>query len=93
MDVLWFNEPGTRVRQTGVPVDYADASAVKNHLEYSAKVQMSLTWNEKMNMLVFDHLSPSKPSYTGNYSITDPILPMTASSLKKAYGYWWRMWM
>jgi hypothetical protein len=40
--------------------------------EYSARVQMSLKWNDKMKMIIFDHLSPSKPSFTGNYQFYGP---------------------
>ena len=40
--------------------------------EYAAKVSMSLRYNEKLKMIVFDHLSPAKPSYAGNYQFYGP---------------------
>ena len=40
--------------------------------EYSAKVSMSLRYNENLKMIVFDHLSPARPSYTGNYQFYGP---------------------
>jgi hypothetical protein len=40
--------------------------------EYSAKVSMSLLYNENLKMIVYDHLSPAKPSYAGNYQFYGP---------------------
>jgi len=47
---------------------------------------MSLQWNEKMNMIIFDHLSPSKPSYTGNYQFYGP--DFSYDGLEVVNGYW-----
>ena len=33
---------------------------------------MSVKWNERMKMIVFDHLSPSQPSLAGNYEYYGP---------------------
>ncbi len=54
--------------------------------EYSAKVQMSLKWNEKLQMIVFDHLSPSKPSFTGNYQYYGP--DFSYDGLRFENGIW-----
>jgi hypothetical protein len=40
--------------------------------EYSAKVSMSMRYDDKSKMIVFDHLSPSKPSYEGNFEFYGP---------------------
>jgi hypothetical protein len=71
IDVLWFNDRDEPVFGKAV---FHYQSRMQNRIlfEYSAKVNMSLLWNEKMNMIVFDHLSPSKPSYTGNYQYYGP---------------------
>ena len=40
--------------------------------QYSAKVKMSLKWNSKMRMIIFDHLAPPNSAYTGNYTYYGP---------------------
>ncbi|MBN2812725.1 MAG: hypothetical protein JXQ80_01545 [Bacteroidales bacterium] len=71
MDVLWFNPVGEPV--FGKPV-FRLSNGIQSRVlfEYSAKVQMSLKWNEGMKMIVFDHLSPSRPSFTGQYEHYGP---------------------
>ena len=71
IDVLWFNQAGDPV--FGKPV-FRTTNGIQSRVlfEYSAKIQMSLKWNERMKMIVFDHLSPSRPSFTGNYEYYGP---------------------
>ncbi|MBN1789833.1 MAG: hypothetical protein JW830_05005 [Bacteroidales bacterium] len=71
IDVLWFNDQNEPVFGKTV-LHYQNRMQNRILFEYSAKVNMSLLWNEKMNMIVFDHLSPSKSSYTGNYQYYGP---------------------
>ncbi len=71
IDVLWFNDKHEPVFGKAV-FKYQNRMQSRVLFEYSAKVNMSLQWNEKMNMIVFDHLSPSKPSYQGNYQYYGP---------------------
>lgn len=40
--------------------------------EYSVKTNMALDYNEKKKMIIFDHLSPSKPIYTGKFEFYGP---------------------
>ncbi len=40
--------------------------------EYSARVGMMLRFNEPMDMIVYDHLSPSSPAYEGRYQYYGP---------------------
>ena len=54
--------------------------------EYSARVNMSMRYNEDMKMIVFDHLSPAKPSYTGIYQFYGPDFSFDA--LKFTDGQW-----
>lgn len=71
IDVLWFNQAGEPV--FGKPV-FRMTKGIQSRVifEYSAKIQMSLKWNERMKMIVFDHLSPSRPSFAGNYEYYGP---------------------
>jgi hypothetical protein len=40
--------------------------------EYSARVSMSLRYDAAKKRIVFDHLSPAKPSFEGNYEFYGP---------------------
>jgi hypothetical protein len=53
---------------------------------YSAKVAMSLKYNENLKMIVFDHLSPSSSSYTGLYQYYGP--DFSFDGFKFDDGYW-----
>jgi hypothetical protein len=54
--------------------------------EYSAKTNMTLTYNEKHDMIVFDHLSPSESSYKGLYQYYGPDFSYDAMYFDK--GKW-----
>jgi len=54
--------------------------------EYNEKAVMSLQYNENMKMIVFDHLSPSKPSLNGQYEFYGP--DFTYDGLKWENGIW-----
>jgi hypothetical protein len=57
----------------GAPIFVWD-NKVRNRIvfEYSARVSMSLRYDIKRKMIVFDHLSPAKPIYEGNYEFYGP---------------------
>jgi len=40
--------------------------------EYSKQVTMSLKWNEKKKMIIWDHLSPSEPKYNNMFQYYGP---------------------
>ena len=40
--------------------------------EYSARVGMMLRFNDSMEMIIYDHLSPSSPAYEGRYQYYGP---------------------
>jgi hypothetical protein len=85
IDLLWFNE--LHEPTFGKPVfHYQKRMLCRIVFEYSAKVTMSLKWNDKMNMIVFDHLSPAKPSYEGNYQFYGPDLSF--DGLRFVKGIW-----
>jgi hypothetical protein len=54
--------------------------------EYNEKAVMSLQYNDNMKMIVFDHLSPSKPSLKGQYEFYGP--DFTYDGLKWEKGIW-----
>lgn len=57
----------------GVPV-FRVRGKVLNRIvfEFSARAAMTLRWNEKMQMIVFDHLSPIRNDYAENYQFYVP---------------------
>lgn len=67
IDVLSFekNEPvfGKNIFET------AKNTALKNRVifEYNRQNTMTLTWDKKVNMIVFDHLAPYETKMTGNF--------------------------
>jgi len=40
--------------------------------EYSGQVVMTLRYDDRLNMIVFDHLSPIQPMFTNNYRFYSP---------------------
>ncbi|HLO59203.1 MAG TPA: hypothetical protein VK179_10700 [Bacteroidales bacterium] len=84
IDVLWFQND---IPFFGKPIFHTNGQTVNRIIfEYSAKVRMSLTWNKRMNMIVFDHLASSSPSFQGNYQYYGPDLSFDGLSFDK--GVW-----
>lgn len=54
--------------------------------EFSEKVSMMLKYNQKLDMIVFDHLSPEKPSLEGNFQYYGP--DFSYDGLKFDKGIW-----
>ncbi len=54
--------------------------------EYNEKVIMTLKYNQEMKMIVFDHLSPDKPSLEHQYEFYGP--DFTYDGLKFEKGMW-----
>ena len=54
--------------------------------EYNARANMALTFDEKLNMIVFDHLSPSKPDMKDVYEFYGPDFSYDAYKFEK--GKW-----
>ena len=71
----------------GAPIFMVN-NKVRNRVvfEYSARVSMSLRYDEKRKMIIFDHLSPAKPSYEGNYEFYGPDFSYDA--FKFIDGFW-----
>jgi hypothetical protein len=70
-DVLYFNDNNDPIFGRSV-FHYHNKLMCRVIFQYSAKVKMSLTWNSKMKMIVFDHLAPPGSSYTDNYAFYGP---------------------
>ncbi|MBI2967965.1 MAG: hypothetical protein HYY40_09150 [Bacteroidetes bacterium] len=63
-----------------------DTTSRRIIFEYSAMVSMSVQWDEKKKRIVFDHLSPGKPEYAGNYEFYGPDFSCDAFKFKR--GRW-----
>jgi hypothetical protein len=71
----------------GKPVFYyRDQLQYRILFDYAIRASMTLLWDESLKMIVFDHLSPSKPSYTGNYQFYGPDLSYDGLRFEK--GIW-----
>lgn len=85
VDVLNISEEG--LVTLGRPV-FQTKEEMKNRLifEYSARVVMKLSYNSKMDMIVYDHLSPSSPNYKGRFQFYGP--DFSYDGLKFEKGIW-----
>jgi hypothetical protein len=78
IDILYFRPDIIQDKTRLQPVFGKPVFLVGNKLqcrvvfEYSARVQMTLQWADQAEMIIFDHLSPLNPSYTGNYQFYGP---------------------
>lgn len=54
--------------------------------EYSAEISMSLRYNEKKDLIIFDHLVPKSPELKGQYQFYAPDLSYDALRFRK--GRW-----
>ncbi len=71
VEVLNFSKAGEPV--FGAPVFKVGQNKLNRIVfEYSAKASMILRYNEEDGVIVFDHLSPSRPDFTGNYQFYGP---------------------
>ena len=85
IDVLYFDE--NNMPHFGAPVFKNDEVLINRVIfEYSASVVMSLNYFKKKKMIIYDHLSPSDPSYNGQYQFYGPDLSYDAYIFKK--GKW-----
>jgi hypothetical protein len=70
-DVLYFDDQNEPVFGKSI-FYYQNKLMCRVVFQYSAKVKMSLKWNSKMRMIIFDHLAPPSSTYTGNYAYYGP---------------------
>ncbi len=85
VDVLNITEDG--LITLGKPI-FQTKQGIKKRLvfEYSARVVMKLSYNSKMDMIVYDHLSPSSPNYVGRFQFYGP--DFSYDGLKFEKGIW-----
>ncbi len=85
VDILYFiDEYQPRF---GKPVfEYENRTLCRIIFEYSARASMSLRYNKEMDLIVYDHLSPSRPSYEGKFQFYGPDFSYDA--LKFEDGFW-----
>ncbi|MCX7744250.1 MAG: hypothetical protein N2167_06755 [Flavobacteriales bacterium] len=85
IDVITVSSNGTI--KFGAPVFIQDQRTSHRVIfEYRANAKMSLRYNEKNKMIVFDHLSPENPSLKGQYQYYVPDFSYDAFKLEK--GKW-----
>ena len=86
IDVLWFDANDQPV--FGKPVFQDEKGNLTNRVifEYNAQAVMGLKWNDHLQMIVYDHLSPVKPEFEGNYKFYGPDFSFDAYRFDK--GVW-----
>ena len=84
IDALVINK---EIPKFGTPV-FKSERGMKHRVifEYTAQAVMSLRYNEKKKMIVFDHLSPSNLSLKGKFESYGPDMSYDAFKFKK--GKW-----
>jgi hypothetical protein len=71
IEVLYFKDD--KVPVFGKPVFfYGDKLCNRIIFEYSSRVSMGLKYNKDLKMIIYDHLSPSKPSFEGHFMYYGP---------------------
>ncbi len=85
IDVLYFNEHNKPV--FGKPLfEHNGKLATRIIFEFSARVSMTLKYHKEKEIIVYDHLSPSRPSLTGKFQFYGP--DMSYDGLKFEDGIW-----
>ena len=86
IDVLSFDLGGNP--QFGAPIFNADNKIKKRIVfEYSAKSGMNLKYDEKLQMIVFDHLAPRESKYIGLYEYYGPDLSFDGFKFQKDHWF------
>jgi hypothetical protein len=84
IDILQFDDKGLPV--FGAKIFKNLPKNTRVIFEYNARVNMALTYDKKLEMIVFDHLSPSKQSLTGVYEFYGPDFSYDGYKFEK--GIW-----
>jgi len=85
VDVLTFTSEGRPVFGKDI---FQDGNTIQKRIifEYSPNVAMTLRYNNELNMIVFDHLSPIEPALEGNFKFYAPDLSFDGLEFHK--GKW-----
>jgi hypothetical protein len=82
IDVFSFDLSGNL--QFGAPIFQTDTKIKKRLVfEYSAKSGMNLKYDEKLQMIIFDHLAPRESKYVGLYEYYGPDLSFDGLKFQK----------
>jgi len=67
-------------------INYNGKNITRLVFEYGERVAMTLTYDTKLKMVIWDHLSPSKQEFKGIYKYYGPDLSFDALQFEK--GFW-----
>lgn len=70
LEVLWFDNNGEARFEGNFDMEFQPFKRVI--FEYSDRVAMTLNYDDRLDMIVFDHLAPFEPIFTGNYLFYGP---------------------
>lgn len=70
LDAMWFD--GKKCRFGASIFEHEKASYTRRVFRYSSGVNMMMRWDEKRKSIVFDHLSPERQMYIGEYHFYGP---------------------
>ncbi len=80
IDVIWFD--GEEIK-FGYPIFQTEKKLVNRVIfEYSAQTSMSLRYQKKTKMIIFDHLAPSNPTLQGQFQFYGPDFSYDAFEFK-----------
>jgi len=85
VEILYFSDKNLPI--FGKPVFKNQKSNIMRVIfEFNAQSNMTLTYDENMQMIVYDHLSPSRPSLKGQFEFYGP--DFSYDGLKFERGIW-----
>lgn len=85
IDILYFDKNDSPIFGDKVFKNNNNA-VVRIIFEFNGQADMTLTYDEEREMIIYDHLSPSKPSLTGEYEFYGP--DFSYDGLKFEHGIW-----
>ena len=85
VESMYFNENGSPMFGTPIYI-FNGHKQSRIVFDYSISVAMLLRFDSKLNMIVFDHLAPPSPLYSGNYKFYGP--DFSVDGLKFENGNW-----
>lgn len=85
IDILYFDKNDSPVFGDKV-FKNKNNSVLRIIFEFNGQANMTLTYDEEREMIIYDHLSPSKPSLTGEYEFYGP--DFSYDGLKFERGIW-----
>jgi hypothetical protein len=85
IESMYFNETGSPM--FGAPIYFYNGHKQSRIVfDYSISASMMLRFDNRLNMIVFDHLAPPSPLYSGNFKYYGP--DFSVDGLKFENGKW-----